>query len=91
MPAADTPATIQGVRSRGGGDSCRPLGPATPSPHEEQNRSPATTGAPQDAHRPPPRGAPHEEQKLPLPAAPQAAQVVTPGSDTMGMQSFREA
>ncbi len=62
MPAAETPATIQGVRSRTGATS-----------------------------RTPPRDAPHEEQKLPLPGAPHAAQVITSGFDTMGVQSFREA
>jgi hypothetical protein len=74
------PATTHGVRSPGAGAAGRPAGPATELPHAEQNRAEAVRGTPQDGHRVSPREAPQAEQKLPLPAAPQAAQVVTDAS-----------
>jgi hypothetical protein len=83
IAARETPATTHGVRSRATCPSCR--GPGRPEaiqcPQEAQNLAPRVTGALHDGHWASPRGVPQEEQNRPVPAAPQAVQVVIVDSD----------
>jgi len=66
----------QGVRS---GDPGADRPSPTDRPQVAQKRAPGARAPPQRGHGAPPRGVPQAEQKLPLPEAPQVAQVVTDG------------
>ena len=53
------------------------------TPHTWQNRAPADSVAPHEAHADPPSDAPQAEQKRPLPCAPQLAQVAAFGEGAL--------
>ena len=71
--ARDTPAMIQGVRSRPGVAAAVPAG----APQREQKRASAARAAPHAEHAGPALGRPHWGQNLPLTCDPQAGQVMT--------------